>query len=262
MNQRLSSSYLLAAKQQKQPLTWLTASDSSQASIADAAGIDVLLVGDSLGMTHLGFENTTDVTLAMMCHHAAAVVRGRKRAWVVADLPFGSYQSSPEQAFASSVKLLQASRCDAVKLEGGEPMIETIRFLSQRGIAVIAHLGLLPQSIKKMGGYKRQGKTEAARQQLLSEAQQVADAGALAVVLECIPDKLAKQITDSIAIPTVGIGSGKHCDAQVLVMHDLLGLSEHKPNFAPSYMNLRQDMQNAIEQWRNDVQQGTNHAHS
>ncbi|MDX8396826.1 MAG: 3-methyl-2-oxobutanoate hydroxymethyltransferase [Mariprofundaceae bacterium] len=247
---------LLSDKQNKHTNVWLTAYDTHSAGLAEIAGVDVILVGDSLGMVSLGFETTIPVTLEHMIHHTAAVVRGCDKAWVVCDLPFGSYQQSPEQAFASAAQVLQQTGCDAVKIEGGAHMAATIEFLNERGIAVVAHIGLTPQSVKKFGGFKRQGQNPEAAQVLLSDAQAVANAGATAVVLECIPDDLAKQISQSIAIPTVGIGAGKDCDAQVLVWHDLLGLSEKNPPFAPAYADLRNTITKAIGQWADDVRSG------
>ena len=244
----------LPDKNKKQ--VWLTAYDAHAASLAEVAGVDVLLVGDSLGMVSLGFDSTIPVTLEHMIHHAAAVVRGRQKAWVVCDLPFGSYQQSPQQAWASSVQLLQQSGCDAVKLEGGRSMVPTIRFLSERGIAVVAHIGLTPQSVKLMGGFKKQGNTLAASRRVLLDAQAVAEAGSVAVVVECVPDALATQITQMLRIPVVGIGAGSGCDAQVLVWHDVLGLNESNPPFAPAYANIRQQMVRAIQDWARDVRGG------
>jgi len=261
--QHITASTLLADKQQGRKNVWLTAYDTNAAQLAEAAGVDVILVGDSLGMVSLGFESTIPVTLEHMIHHTSAVVRGRCKAWVVCDLPFGSYQQSPQQAFASATKVLQQTACDAVKIEGGAHMVETIRFLSERGIAVVGHIGLTPQSVKKLGGFKRQGTHQAAADILIADAAMIADAGAVALVLECIPDDVANTITQRIAIPTVGIGAGIDCDAQVLVWHDLLGLSENNPPFAPSYANLRHIISEAISQWANDVRAGdvqTNHA--
>jgi len=206
-------------------------------------------------MVSLGFDSTIPVTLDHMIHHASAVVRGREQAWVVCDLPFGSYQQSPEQAFASSAKVLQATGCDAVKIEGGQHMAATIRFLSERGVAVVAHIGLTPQSVKKLGGFKKQGRNEQAARCLLDDAKAVAEAGAVAVVLECIPETLANQITQALDIPTVGIGAGQGCDAQVLVWHDVLGLNASNPPFAPAYANIRQQMVDAIGAWSEDVRQ-------
>jgi len=253
----VTAATLLRAKQNGERTTWLTAYDASAAQIAENAGVDVLLVGDSLGMVCLGLDSTIPVTLNQMIHHTAAVVRGRKNAWVVCDLPFGSYQQSPEQAFRSSVRVLQKTGCDAVKLEGGEPMAETIRFLADRGIAVVAHIGLTPQSVKKFGGYGKRGKNSAEQAQLMRDAAAVCAAGAVALVLENIPHDLAREITQDMPIPTVGIGAGADCDAQVLVWHDVLGISEQNPPFAPAYANLRSVMHDAISRWTEDVRQGT-----
>ncbi len=253
----VTAATLLRAKQNGEKTVWLTAYDAASASIAEAAGADVLLVGDSLGMVCLGYDTTIPVMLEDMIHHTKAVVRGNKTAWVVCDLPFGSYQESPEQAVKTSVRVMQETGCDAVKLEGGAHMAETIRFLTERGIAVVGHIGLTPQSIKKLGVYGMQGKTEDAQAQLLADAQAVEQAGAGALVLECIPEGLAAKITGKLGIPTVGIGAGPGCDAQVLVWHDLLGLSEKNPSFAPAYANLREIISDAIGRWAADVRNGT-----
>ncbi len=236
---------------------WLTAHDASSAALAELAGVDVILVGDSLAMTTLGYETTLPVSLSQMIAHATTVVAATSRPWVVCDLPFGSYQRAPEQAYESSVQLLQQSGCDAVKLEGGEVMAPTIRFLSERGIAVVAHIGLMPQTVKQQGGYRRQGMDDLAAARIKTDAKAVSEAGALAVVLECIPDGLAAEITAMLTIPTVGIGAGAGCDAQVLVWHDLLGLSEKNPPFAPAYAHLRSTIVDAIAHWSDDVRSGT-----
>ena len=253
----VTAATLLRAKQRDEKSVWLTATDATSASIAEMAGAEVLLVGDSLGMVSLGYDSTLPVTLDQMIHHTAAVVRGRKRAWVVCDLPFGSYQKSPEQAFDSSVRVLQQSGCDAVKIEGGEHMAETIRFLSERGIAVVAHIGLTPQSVKKFGSYGKRGKSEREQAQLIADAKAVTEAGAVALVLENIPAALATAITSHVEIPTVGIGAGSDCDAQVLVFNDLVGISESNPPFAPAYADVRSVMRDAISRWADDVKSGT-----
>jgi 3-methyl-2-oxobutanoate hydroxymethyltransferase len=236
-----------------EPIVCLTAHDANSAALANQAGVDLLLVGDSLAMTVLGHDSTLPITLPQMISHAAAVVRANQRAWVVCDLPFGSYQASPQQAFHSSVEVLQQSGCDAVKLEGGVAMAETIRFLAERGVAVVAHIGLMPQSVKQLGGFRRQGMDEAAAEAVRADAKAVAEAGAVAVVLECIPPVLATEITNTLSIPTIGIGAGDGCNGQVLVWHDLLGLSERNPPFAPAYIKLRQQITDAISQWSADV---------
>jgi len=256
MNKRITAATLAKAKAANEKSVWLTAYDTTSAQLAELAGVDVLLVGDSLGMVALGFDSTIPVTLDQMIHHTAAVVRGRSKAWVVCDLPFGTYQQSPEQAFESSVAVLQETGCDAVKLEGGIPMAETIRFLSERGIAVVAHIGLTPQSVKKFGSYRPRGSNPAEYDAILADAKAVTDAGAAALVIECIPAELGKEITETVSIPTVGIGAGSGCDSQVLVWHDLLGLSEKNPPFAPAYTNLRKQITTSISNWSNDVKSG------
>jgi len=253
----VTAATLLRAKQRDEKIVWLTASDATSAAIAEMAGAEVLLVGDSLGMVSLGFDSTLPVTLDQMIHHTAAVVRGRKHAWVVCDLPFGSYQKSAEQAFDSSVSVLQQSGCDAVKIEGGEHMAATIRFLAERGIAVVAHIGLTPQSVKKFGSYGKRGKSEGEQTQLICDAKAVTDAGAVALVLENIPAELATAITSQVDIPTVGIGAGNDCDAQVLVFNDLVDISESNPPFAPAYANVREVMRDAISRWAADVKSGS-----
>ncbi len=252
----ITATTLRRAKQSGEKTVWLTAYDAASARIAEAAGCDVLLVGDSLGMVCLGYDSTLPVTLDQMIYHTTAVVRGHSSSWVVCDMPFGSYQKSPEQAFDSSVRVLQESGCDAVKIEGGEYMAETIRFLAERGIAVVAHIGLTPQSVKKFGSYGKRGKDKSEQQQLIRDAKAVSDADAICVVLENIPVDLAAEITGIIDIPTVGIGAGASCDAQVLVWNDLLGISESNPPFAPAYANVREVMTDAISRWASDVKSG------
>jgi len=253
MKKKTTAATLLAAKNAQQPQVWLTAYDASAARMAEEAGVDVILVGDSVGMVNLGYDSTIPVTVDDMILHTAAVVRGRTKAWVVCDLPFGSYQQSPEQALETSAYILQQTGCDAIKLEGGKAMVDTVRFLSERGIAVVGHVGLTPQSVKQFGNYKQRGKSEKESQNIYNDALALADAGAIAVVLECIPEQLAAKITHNINIPTVGIGAGTACDAQVLVWHDVLGLSEHTPPFVKPYAHLRQEAVAAIQNWVIDV---------
>ncbi|MCF6208483.1 MAG: 3-methyl-2-oxobutanoate hydroxymethyltransferase [Ghiorsea sp.] len=257
MKKKTTAATLLAAKHNAQPQVWLTAYDAGSTRIAEEAGVDVILVGDSVGMVNLGYDTTIPVTIDDMVLHTSAVVRGRKKAWVVCDLPFGSYQQSPQQALETSAHILQVTGCDAIKLEGGKPMADTVRFLSQRGVAVVGHVGLTPQSVKQFGNYKQRGKSQEEYQSIYDDALAIAEAGAVALVLECIPDKLASEITQNIDIPTVGIGAGKACDAQVLVWHDVLGLSESTPPFVQPYADLRKDAVTAISRWANDVRAQT-----
>lgn len=218
-------------------LAILTGYDASFAAQLEAAGIDAILVGDSLGMVVQGQRSTLPVTLAEMAYHTAAVARGTTNTLIIADLPFGSYQASPAQALQSASTLMAAG-AHCVKLEGGEVMAETVAFLSARGIPVCGHLGLLPQSVNSLGGYKVQAKTGAAAQQLIADAHSLTQAGAAMIVLEAIPASLAKQVTDSIAIPTIGIGAGVDCNGQVLVLYDMLGINPGKPpRFTHNFMD-------------------------
>lgn len=218
-------------------LAILTGYDASFAAQLEAAGIDAILVGDSLGMVVQGQRSTLPVTLAEMAYHTAAVARGTTNTLIIADLPFGSYQAGPAQALQSASTLMAAG-AHCVKLEGGEVMAETVAFLSARGIPVCGHLGLLPQSVNSLGGYKVQAKTGAAAQQLIADAHSLTQAGAAMIVLEAIPASLAKQVTDSIAIPTIGIGAGVDCNGQVLVLYDMLGINPGKPpRFTHNFMD-------------------------
>jgi len=216
-------------------ITMLTCTDASFAALLDAAGIDTFLVGDSLGMVVQGHTSTLPVKLSEMCYHTRCVARGVKRAFIVADLPFATYQQSPQQAYASAAKLMAAG-AHMVKLEGGAVMVETVRFLTGRGIPVCAHLGLLPQSVNQLGGYKVQGREESDAKQLLADALAMQQAGAAMLLLEAVPAKLAAEVTASLSIPTIGIGAGPDCSAQVLVMYDMLGLYPHAPRFSKNFM--------------------------
>jgi 3-methyl-2-oxobutanoate hydroxymethyltransferase len=240
-------------KKQRKRFSVLTAYDYPFARLLDEAGIDVLLVGDSLGTVLQGHETTLRVTLDQMIYHAEMVARAAQRALVVADLPFGSYQISPEQAVASSIRCLKETRAQAVKLEGGVRMRETIEAVVQAEIPVIGHVGLTPQSVHRIGGYKVQRDAQAIRE----DARAVAEAGAVAVVLECIPPNIAAEITAELPIPTIGIGAGPDCDAQVLVLHDLLGLFEtFTPRFVRRYAELAQIVREAAARYHEDVAAG------
>ncbi len=240
-------------KQQGRAIVTLTAWDYALAQLLDASGVDVILVGDSLGMVALGYETTLPVTLEEMLHHAKAVRRGVKQALVVCDLPFLSYQESPSQALHSAGRVLKETGAGAVKLEGGYPAIaETVARLVNAGIPVMGHVGLTPQSVRQLG-YRQQGKTPAEAERILQEAIALADAGAFAVILEHVPSELAATITEQLPIPTIGIGAGPHCDGQVLVTADLLGLSDRMPPFAKSYANLRQTITQAVQDFGTQV---------
>lgn len=242
-------------KQSGDKITWLTAYDYSFASLLDQSGVDVILVGDSLGMVIQGHDTPIPVTIEDSIYHTQCVARGTKNAMIVGDLPFGSYQLSKEQAYENSVYLMQAG-AHVIKLEGGELQAETIQFLSDRGIAVCAHIGLTPQSVHKLGGFKVQGRGDAA-EQLLEDALGVEEAGAFAVVLEAMPQSLAKRITEKLSIPTIGIGAGADCDGQVLVLQDMLGIYPKKsPKFCKNFMHGSDSIAMAVERYVSDVRSG------
>jgi 3-methyl-2-oxobutanoate hydroxymethyltransferase len=251
---------LARMKAERQPITMLTAYDYPFARIFDQAGIDLLLIGDSLGMVVQGVDSTLPVTVDEILYHVKMVVRARQRALVVADLPFLSYQVNPEQALRNSGRLIKKGGAEAVKLEGGITMAATIRRLVDIDIPVMGHIGLTPQSIHRMGGHRvqgrRSGRGPGCRERLLEDAAAVEQAGAFAMVLEGIPAELASEITSRVTIPTIGIGAGPECDGQVLVMHDMLGLSESfMPRFAKPYANLWQDASTAATSYIREVRE-------
>lgn len=233
--QSVTLSTLQKMKVQGEKIAVLTGYDASFAWVMDEVGVEVILVGDSLGMVVQGQTSTLPVKLSEMSYHTRCVARGTKRAFIVADLPFATYQQSPEQAFASAAKLMAAG-AHMVKLEGGAVMLDTVRFLTSRGIPVCAHLGLLPQSVNQLGGYKVQGRDLEAAQQLKSDALAMQEAGAGLLVLEAIPAALAGEVTAALNIPTIGIGAGADCDGQVLVLYDMLGLYPTPPKFSKNFM--------------------------
>lgn len=238
-------------------ITMLTAYDYSTAKLADEAGVNTILVGDSLGMVMLGYEDTLSVTMEDMLHHTKAVTRGAKNALVVADMPFMSYQTSVYDAVVNAGRLIKEGRAQAVKLEGGAAVAEQIRAICDAQIPVVAHLGLTPQSVNAFGGFKVQGKTAERAKQLIEDAKIVEKAGAFAVVLECIPAPLAEKITESINIPTIGIGAGAGCDGQVLVYQDMLGMfGGFTPKFAKRYENVGEIMVNAFKKYIDEVKTG------
>lgn len=238
--------------------TMLTAYDYSTAKLIDAAGINSILVGDSLGNTMLGYEDTLSVTMEDMIHHTAAVARGAKNALVVGDMPFMSYQTSVYDAVVNAGRLMKEGRAQAVKLEGGASVCEQIRAIVNASIPVCAHIGLTPQSINAFGGFKVQGKGEKAAQQLLDDARRVQEAGAYAVVIEGVPAPLATRITQELEIPTIGIGAGSGCDAQVLVYQDMLGMySDFKPKFVKHFANVGEIMMQAFRAYDEEVKGGT-----
>lgn len=238
-------------------ITMLTAYDCPFSVLLDKAGIDILLVGDSVGSVVLGYENTLPVTMEEVIYHTRAVVRGRSNALVVGDMPFMSYQTSVEDAIKNAGRLVKEGGAEAIKLEGGKTMEETISAITNIDIPVMGHIGLTPQSIHRMGGHRVQGREERERRKLLEDARALERAGAFAVVLECIPENLAREITSSISVPTIGIGAGIHCDGQVLVIHDLLGLLEEKrPKFVKEYISLRDQIQTAVGKFISEVKEG------
>lgn len=245
-------------KAKGEKISMLTAYDYSTAKLMDEAGINGILVGDSLGMVVLGYEDTLPVTMEDMIHHTAAVCRGAKNTLVVGDMPFMSYQVSVEEAVYNAGRLMKEGRCQAVKLEGAASVCPQIRAITNASIPVMAHIGLTPQSINAFGGFKVQGKSEEAGKKLLEDAKAVEEAGAFAVVLECVPAKLAELISKSISIPTIGIGAGAGCDGQILVYQDMLGLfSDFTPKFVKKYANVGEMMTQAFRDYIADVQEGS-----
>ncbi len=240
-----------------QKITCLTAYDYPSARLLDEAGVDIILVGDSLGMVVLGHESTLPVTVEDMLHHTRAVRRGTRRALLVADMPFGSYHTDTAESLRNAVRFVKEAGAEAVKVEGGERRLELIARLTEAEIPVMGHVGLTPQSVHALGGYRVQGKTPDAAEQLLRDARAVEASGAFAVVLEAVPRELAAQITRELRIPTIGIGAGPDCDGQVLVLHDMLGLTfTPLPKFARQYANVGEMISNAVREYCEDVRSG------
>lgn len=246
------------AKQKGEKLTMLTAYDYSTAKLMDGAGVNSILVGDSLGNVVLGYEDTISVTMEDMIHHGAAVARGAKNALVIVDMPFMSYQTNVYDAVVNAGRLMKEGRAGAVKLEGGVSVCPQIRAITEAGIPVMGHLGLTPQSINAFGGHKVQGKTESAAKKILEDARAVEEAGAFGIVLECVPAKLAELVTKNISIPTIGIGAGNVCDGQVLVYQDMLGMfSDFTPKFVRKFANVGEVMTAAFKEYIKAVGDGT-----
>jgi 3-methyl-2-oxobutanoate hydroxymethyltransferase len=254
MQKRRTVAGILAMKKKGEKITMLTAYDAAMASMLVSADVDVLLVGDSLGMVVLGYDSTVPVTMDEMIHHASAVRRGAPAAFVVGDMPFGSYQSGKRDAILNGGRFLKEAGCDAVKLEGGLEVCETVTAMVQAGISVIGHIGLTPQTATQLGGYKVQGRDVESARKMVEEARALEKAGAFAIVLECIPDGLGQIISEEIAIPTIGIGAGVHCDGQVLVTHDLLGMfDKFIPSFVKSYCSLAPAIKEAVAEYNKEV---------
>lgn len=256
--EKVSAPSLRASKERGERLVCLTAYDYPTARLVDEAGIDVILVGDSLGNVVLGYGNTVPVTLEEMITHVKAVRRAVQRALLVADMPYGSFHTGADEAVKNALRLVKEGGAEAVKLEGGHKRVHLVKRLVDEEIAVMGHIGLTPQSINKLGAYRVQGKTAAAARQLLDDAKAMEDAGAFALVLEVVPREIAKLITESISIPTIGIGAGVHCDIQVLVLHDMLGLSFGKQaRFVRPYANMHEIITDAVSRFADDVRNGS-----
>jgi len=250
---RITLNTLHKMMQDGEKIAVLTSYDASFAGLLENAGVEVLLVGDSLGMVLQGHESTLPVTLAEMAYHTRCVARGSKRAFIVADLPFGTFQVSPQQTFENAAQLMAAG-AHMVKLEGGEAVVESVDFLTKRGIPVCGHLGLTPQSVHQLGGYRVQGKGDRQSRRLILEAKMLEQAGAGMLVLEAVPAAVAKQVTAKLAIPTIGIGAGVNCSGQVLVLHDMLDVSPgKKPKFVKNFLQGRNSVQDAVEAYVKEV---------
>lgn len=265
MEKTVSTTDLRSMKARSEKIVMVTAYDATMARLVDAAGVDMVLVGDSLGMVMQGHRDTLPVTLDQMVYHVRCVSRGLKRAHLIADMPFMSYQVSPEQALISAGRLMQEGFAHSVKLEGGERSAAAIQKIVQAGIPVVGHVGLTPQSVHAMGGFKVQGRSAQGAEQVVADAIAVAEAGAFCVVLEGVPQDVALEITGRLDVPTVGIGAGPHCDGQVLVCNDILGFdSGFKPKFVKRYAQLESVMVGAFQAYAAEVREGAfpDHAHS
>jgi len=248
---------LQAKKREGDKITMLTAYDYPMARLVDEAGIDVILVGDSVGMVVLGYDSTVPVTMDEMIHHAKAARRGTKYAFLVGDMPFMSYQVSAEDAVRNAGRFMKEAGCDAVKLEGGDEVVDTTIAIVKAGIPVLGHLGLTPQTISKLGGFKIQGKTAEGAEKILDQALKLERAGCFAVVLECVPDLVAKMITERLSIPTIGIGAGRYCDGQVLVTNDMVGLFDRfVPKFVKQYVKLSTSILEGFRKYKDEVEKG------
>jgi 3-methyl-2-oxobutanoate hydroxymethyltransferase len=258
MDKKLTIQDIIMMKQNGEKISMLTAYDASFAGLIDAAGIDVVLVGDSLGMVLLGYDSTIPVTMEEMLHHCRAASKGVKRALLVGDMPFMSYQVSESEAITNAGRFLKEAGCDAVKLEGGTEVCDTVRAIVQAGISVMGHIGLTPQTASQLGGYKVQGKDSDSARKLLQSARDLEAAGAFSIVLECIPAQLSEAITRAVSIPTIGIGAGKNCDGQVLVTHDMVGMFEKfVPSFVKQYTNLAPQIKEAVAAYHKEVKNGS-----
>ncbi|MEE8320948.1 MAG: 3-methyl-2-oxobutanoate hydroxymethyltransferase [Gammaproteobacteria bacterium] len=255
MKNKITITSLQDMKQKGEKITSLTAYDASFARILDEAGVDILLVGDSLGMVLHGEDTTLKVKMSDMIYHTRQVRSGTQRAIIIGDMPFMSY-TTPAQALGNAARLISEGGAEVVKLEGGRNQIETVGYLTNHDIPVCGHLGLTPQSIHKLGGYKVQGREDESARQISADAKALQDAGAGILVLECVPHRLATEITASLDIPVIGIGAGTHCDGQVLVLYDMLGISGKQPRFSRNFLENRQSISMAVEEYVSDVKAG------
>ena len=253
---RVTVTTLHNMKKKGEKIASLTAYDASFARVLDEQGVDCILVGDSLGMVIQGYETTVPVSVDDMVYHTKAVATARKTALLMADLPFMSY-TSPQQALHNTARIMQEGGAHMIKLEGGAPQIETVKQLTHHGVPVCAHLGLTPQSVHKLGGYRVQGREQGAAQQMIDDAMALQEAGADAVLLECVPVKLAKKITAKLTVPTIGIGAGADCDGQVLVLHDLLGITPNAPKFSKDFLSESNDIASAVKSYVDAVKSGS-----
>jgi len=255
---KITISAILKMKREGEKISMLTAYDYSTAAIMDEAGVDMILIGDSLGMVVLGYDSTLPVTMEDMLHHTKPVSRAAKRAMVIADMPFMSYQVSVQEAVHNAGRFMKEAGAHGVKLEGGQEVAEAVRKITSSGIPLMGHLGLTPQSVHQLGGYKVQGKDDKTARKLMEDARALEEAGAFSLVLECVPAQLAGEISRALTIPTIGIGAGVECDGQVLVVNDMLGIFEKfTPKFVKKYAELNKDIQAAIGQYIDDVKSGT-----
>ncbi|MBE7172717.1 MAG: 3-methyl-2-oxobutanoate hydroxymethyltransferase [Williamsia sp.] len=251
---KVTTNTLLRMKAKGEKIAMITAYDYSFAKIFEEAGIDVILVGDSASNVMAGHETTLPITLDQMIYHASSVIRGVERSLVVVDLPFGSYQGNSKEALHSTIRIMKETGAHSIKLEGGEEVLESIKRIISAGVPVMGHLGLTPQSIYKFGTYTVRAKEEAEAEKLKQDARLLQEAGCFAIVLEKIPAQLAREVSESLSIPTIGIGAGRFCDGQVLVMHDMLGINtEFKPRFLRQYLNLNEQVNQAVKQYITDV---------
>ncbi|MGB6289027.1 MAG: 3-methyl-2-oxobutanoate hydroxymethyltransferase [Desulfobulbales bacterium] len=258
MTKKLTIQDIISMKKNGERISMLTAYDASFAGLIDAAGIDMVLVGDSLGMVLLGYNSTIPVTMEEMLHHCRAAGRGVKRAVLVGDMPFMSYQVSQNEAISNAGRFLKEAGCDAVKLEGGTELCDTVKAIVKAGIPLMGHIGLTPQTASQLGGYRVQGRDADSARRLLQSARDLEAAGVFAIVLECIPAQLSEAITRMVSIPTIGIGAGKYCDGQVLVTHDMVGMFEKfNPSFVKQFAKLAPQIKDAVADYNKEVKNGS-----